>query len=108
MTDIIKNSPRLERIPRSQLAAQVSAHNCTLGSISLGYISFGTLTLLASQKTIKPPLFGSKYLYNSPLLASNLVSSLEKDPHSDGWFRDQLNFHSQVARMLLASSNRSG
>ena len=66
------------------MAAQVSAHNCTLGSISLGYISFATLALLASQKTIKPPLFGSKYLYNSPLLASNLVSSLEKDPHSDG------------------------
>ena len=65
------------------MAAQVSAHNRTLGSISLGYISFGTLALLASQKTIKPPLFGSKYLYNSPLLASNLVSSLEKDPHSD-------------------------
>ena len=66
------------------MAAQVSAHNRTLGSISLGYISFGTLALLASQKTIKPPLFGSKYPYNSPLLASNLVSSLEKDPHSDG------------------------
>ena len=41
--------------------------------------------LPVSQKTIKPPLFGSKYLHNSPLLASNLVSSLEKDPHSDGW-----------------------
>ena len=51
-----------------------------------GVFFFGSFALLASKKTIKPPLFGSKFIFNSPLFTSNLVSSLEKDPHSDGWY----------------------